>query len=76
MNIVLNDSVDKELNIDSMSKIERKITCLIKESYFPEHVIKKLIPHVAVPPHVYGLPNIHKDGIPLRPIVNCISSHT
>jgi hypothetical protein len=24
---------------------------------------------------LYGLPKIHKEGVPLRPIVNCIASH-
>ena len=31
---------------------------------------KKLYPTGAVTPKFYGLPKIHKDGIPLRPIVS------
>ena len=27
-------------------------------------------------PHIYDLPKIHKEGIPLRPIVNTIGSPT
>jgi len=29
-----------------------------------------------VPPRLYGLPQIHKAGVPLRPIVSAIGSHT
>ena len=74
MNLVLSNSVYKKLNIHPKSKTERKITCFIKKSHFPENVTKKLIPHVTVPPRIYGLLKIHKAGLPLRPIINCISS--
>jgi hypothetical protein len=30
----------------------------------------KLIPKDPIVPHIYGFPKIHKEGIPLRPIVN------
>ena len=26
------------------------------------------------PPHIYGLPKVHKEGVPLRPVVSCIGS--
>jgi hypothetical protein len=38
--------------------------------------MKKLILHTSTPPRLYGLPKIHKEGVPLRPIVNCIASPT
>jgi hypothetical protein len=35
---------------------------------------RKLTPHHSKPPHLYGLPKIHKPDIPLRPIVSSIDS--
>lgn len=37
---------------------------------------KKLTTYKALPPKIYGLPKIHKDDIPLRPIVSCIGTAT
>ncbi|KAG8236414.1 hypothetical protein J437_LFUL012835 [Ladona fulva] len=37
---------------------------------------RNLRPPAAAPPRLYGLPKIHKDGIPLRPIVSAINSPT
>jgi hypothetical protein len=45
-----------------------------KKSDIPEEVAKKLIPHVLVPPRLYRLPKIHKKDVPLRLIVNYITS--
>ena len=35
---------------------------------------KKLYPTGANSPKFYGLPKVHKDGIPLRPIVSSVGS--
>jgi hypothetical protein len=37
-------------------------------------LIHKLTPYHSKPPHLYGLPKIHKPDIPLRPIVSSIGS--
>ena len=37
---------------------------------------KKIIPINTIIPRIYGLPKIHKEGDPLRPIVNTIESST
>ncbi|XP_046395746.1 uncharacterized protein LOC124163008 [Ischnura elegans] len=42
----------------------------------PEETIRNLRQPAPAPPRLYGLPKIHKDGIPLRPIVNAIGSPT
>jgi len=73
---LLNNPVYRRLTSDPTSKIEKQTTFLIKRSDFPEDVAKKLILHTSVPPRLYGLPKIHKKGIPLRPIVNYITSPT
>ena len=35
-----------------------------------------LTPQFSTPPQMYGLPKIHKEGVPLRPIVLSIGSPT
>lgn len=37
---------------------------------------KQLINSASLPPKVYGLPKIHKEGVPLRPVVSYINSPT
>lgn len=37
---------------------------------------RKCISHNALTPRIYGLPKIHKDGIPLRPVVSYIGAPT
>jgi hypothetical protein len=73
---LLDDHVCKKLLCDPTSKIEKQTASLIKGSDLPKEIKKKLIPHAAIPPRLYGLPKIHKEGVPLRPIVNCIASPT
>jgi hypothetical protein len=41
-----------------------------------ENVKNKLIPKDPIVPHIYRLPKIHKEGVPLRPIVNMIGPPT
>ena len=47
--------------------------CLSK---LDEGLKKKLLPKEGNAPQIYGLPKIHKNGVPLRPIVNTIGSPT
>lgn len=49
---------------------------MLKETGLPEQVIKKLHPKAPVPPRLYGLPKVHKDGVPLQPIVSNIGAAT
>ncbi|XP_021934194.1 uncharacterized protein LOC110836852 [Zootermopsis nevadensis] len=53
---------------DPKEAVERKTTRLLKKSPLPEEVIQQLRPHGSRPPRLYGLPKIHKEGAPLRPI--------
>ena len=41
-----------------------------------EETYRRLYPTAAVPSKFYGLPKIHKPGIPLRPIVSSIGAAT
>ena len=47
---------------------------LIKWKDLPTPLKKKLSPNNSVIPKIYGLPKIHKEGVPLRPIVCTIGS--
>jgi hypothetical protein len=73
---ILSESVYKKSTSDPTNKTERRITYLTREADYPEDVMKKLTLHVSVPPRIHGLPKIHKEGVLLRPIINCISSPT
>lgn len=54
------------------SKIER--TLRKHKEHFTEQTRKKLTPHHSKTPHMYGLPKIHKENVPLRPIVSSKNS--
>ena len=64
----------KVLKSDPTSRIKSKLISLLKkiktEGGIDDTQYKKMYPTGAVPPTFYGLPKIHKRGIPLRPIVS------
>lgn len=47
---------------------------MIKNSSLDEDTKRKKIPTSSIISRIYGSPKIHKEGIPLRPIVNTIGS--
>ena len=57
-----------KLNKNPLNKISKNIHNLIKLS--KEHNIKNLLENNPYTPRIYGAPKIHKQGIPIRPIVN------
>ena len=66
----------KRLVRDPTKKIIAEVTKTIKNSSLDENTKKKLISKDTLVPWIYGLPKIHKDGVPIRPIVNTIGSPT
>ena len=66
----------KKLNKNPISKIIREVKRTIKNSNLDERIKKRLTPNREITPRIYGLPKIHKQGVPLRPIVNTIESPT
>jgi hypothetical protein len=58
----------RRLAKDPTDAVERKTNLLFRKSSLPEKVIQKLWPQGSRPPRLYGLPKIHKDGVPLWPI--------
>ena len=81
MNNMLSDSTTyKSENNDPTSKIQTKLNSMIN-SWFKGKSIdikfkNKLICLSGQAPYIYGLPNLHKQGIPLRPIVSTLNSPT
>ena len=65
---------------DPTSKCKNKLISMLKsikaEGGISESVYKRLYPTGAGSPKFYGLPKIHKEGMPLRPIVSSIGAVT
>ena len=54
----------------------RKTDSLVKQSSLAPDVKTAVRCSEALPPRLYGLPKIHKEDVPLRPIVSAIGSPT
>lgn len=81
MSDIINDeSVYKKLSSDPTSRFQTMNNSLVKvlkdKKYIDGVTAKKLNNYKGVPPTIYGLPKIHKEGMPLRPIVSTIHSPT
>jgi hypothetical protein len=65
-----------KLNKAPATTIERKVYNTLKK--YKDNITDKLrsnfTPHCSTPPHLYGLPKIYKNGIPLWPIVSSRNS--
>jgi hypothetical protein len=66
----------RSLPKDPTEAIEHKTTLLLKKSSLAEEVAQPLRPQGSRPPRLHGLPNIHKEGVLLRPIVSAIGART
>ncbi|KAG8226743.1 hypothetical protein J437_LFUL004394 [Ladona fulva] len=73
---ILQDASYRTLLQDPTDALARKTVPLIKKAGLPAETERNLRPPAEAPPRLYGLPKIHKDGIPLRPIVSAINSPT
>ncbi|XP_071444026.1 uncharacterized protein [Hetaerina americana] len=73
---MLEDSTYRKLRSDPTAKAERDTRALIKNSTIPREHQTRLFPSAAKPPRLYGLPKVHKEGVPLRPIVSQIDGPT
>ena len=56
-----------KLKKGSTPKTERKLSQILgkNKDHIPQTKYRQLIQHYSKLPHIYGLPKIHKDGIPL-----------
>jgi hypothetical protein len=76
LNALLESRVYEPLPKDPAAKIERKVLKLIykHKTALQTDLKTKLTPYNSKPPHLYGLPKVHKCDIPLRPVVSSIDS--
>jgi hypothetical protein len=74
--VLLESGVYKILRMDPTSKIVRKTQKLFTKhkTVLPAAWKYKLTSYYSKPPHLYGLPKIHKPDIPLRPMVSSTDS--
>ena len=66
----------RKLESNPISKVIREVKKAINSSNLDDKLKKRLTPSQEITPRIYGLPKIHKYGVPLRPIVNTIGSPT
>ena len=75
---VLNQPTYRIISSDPTIKYKNKLMNLLEsiktEGGMNEALYKRLYPRGAGCPKFYGLPKIHKEGIPLRPIVSSIGA--
>ena len=57
-------------------KVKDTLIRLERNNSLPTPLRKRLTPQQSKCPQIYGLPKVHKTGIPLRPIVSTIGSPT
>lgn len=71
----MNEGPYTKLNSDPTRKLEGKVHKVVTEIKDQlATYTKQLTPRFCKPPHIYGLPKIHKEGYPLRIIVSSINS--
>ena len=77
---LLNTSTYKKIAEDPTSKQKTRLISILKnikaEGGLKEEDYRKMYPTGAVSPKYYGLPKIHKPGIPLRPIISSTGTVT
>ena len=65
-----------KLNKNPLCCITKEVVETIKRSSIDDEIKKNLLTYDHLIPRIYRLPNIHKLGAPLRPIVDTIGSPT
>eukprot|EP00253_Pinus_taeda_P030797 PITA_30797 len=66
----------KKLSKNPLKKVSRAVALTIKSCNSTAPLSQKLIEGNPITPRIYGLPKVHKEGVPLRPIVNTIGGPT
>ena len=77
---LLQESSYKKIADDPTAKQKNKLISILKkikaDGGLKDDLYRRLYPTGAVSPKFYGLPKIHKPGIPLRPIISSIGTVT
>ena len=70
----------RKINKDPAPALERRMNALLlglhRKGTIPKKLYEKLRSSAGQNPLLYGLPKIHKPGVPLRPIVSFVQSPT
>jgi len=66
----------KKLSKDLLKNVAKEVVYAMKSSLVMNPLRKNLIGSNPLSPMIYGLPKIHKEGAPLRPILNTIGGPT
>ena len=66
--------IDEDPTIKQEEKVVRKLRQLLERKFISEEEFKRYRPTGSQPSRLYGLPKIHKDTIPLRPILSASGS--
>ena len=66
----------KDPNAAQEARIGRILRSFMRKKEISDTIYNRLRPTGSQPSRIYGLPKIHRDGVPLRPIVLCINSPT
>ena len=79
MNAMLEDEeIYRQLSRDPVKSVERRMNAMLlkmkKEGSISPELYKRLRSSGGLTPQLYGLPKLHKPGVPLRPIVSFIQS--
>ena len=61
--------VNKDDNVSNPEKIQNFLYQLKKNKNLDDTIYQKIRPRAASTPCLYGLPKLHKDNCPLRPIL-------
>ena len=56
------------------SRLQKRFLDLVKADLMPKWINDAIRPTGSLTPRMYGLPKIHKEGIPLRPILSMTGS--
>ena len=63
-----------DTSLSNLTKFQRSLYYLKSKTAILNDVYEKIYPTATTTPSLYGLPKLHKPGIPLRPILSCSGS--
>ncbi|CAF2134469.1 unnamed protein product [Rotaria magnacalcarata] len=77
---ILNDSstfkkVDEDLTIKIEDQLIKRLLKMVDRKFITENEYKQMRPCGSQCARMYGLPKIHKAGLPLRPVMSAIGSY-
>ena len=68
------DHKQEDCSNNIIDHVEKLLSNMVEKKFISENQAKTLVPTSATVPRLYGLPKVHKDNIPLRPLLSMIGS--